>query len=275
MRHPYIINLHCTFQTKTKLVYIFRCLPGAWLKTVLQKNKTLSEDQAKFYIAEIVLAVNALHQRDIICRDLRPETIFIDHEGHVCLADLMLARENVSQPASGANSFRGSLAYLAPDMLKRNGYGKALDWYMVGQLLYHLLVGSLPYYALSQQRMIENILSGPIKMPRSMSAQAADLVISLLHRNPLKRLGSGPSGAQEIMDHFFFANFDWDQLQYRVNHRFETNIANFDVFKFLPDFDAGQIDQIFEEPEVDAELEEIEGWYYVNPKKQNFKQTSK
>jgi len=115
----------------------------------------------------------------------------------------------------GAKSFCGSIAYLAPEMLRRVGHGKSVDWYLLGVLLYEMLVGSPPYFSGNKEELFHNIINGPLKLPRSISTEAKNLMVSLLNRNPTKRLGAGPEGAQEIMKHPFFNKINWDDVVHK------------------------------------------------------------
>ena len=144
-KHPFIVSLNFAFQTREKLFMILDYCPGGDLAKVLSKEKRLSEQRAKIYISEILLAIQDLHKRDIIFRDLKPDNVVLDHEGHANLTDFGLSKEGVLDNIS-ANSFCGSIAYLAPEMLKRSGHGKSVDWYLLGVLLYEMLVGNPPYF---------------------------------------------------------------------------------------------------------------------------------
>ena len=105
--------------------------------------------------------------------------------------------------------------YLAPEMVKKAGHGQALDWYLLGVLLYEMLVGQTPYFANNKDQLFNNILYGKLKLPKSISPEVRSLLIALLSRNPVKRLGSAPGeeGAYEIMSHPFFQGLDWEALQ--------------------------------------------------------------
>lgn len=120
--------------------------PGGDLGKVLLREKRLSEDRARLYLAEILLALEDLHNRDIIFRDLKPDNIVFDSDGHALLTDFGLAKEGI-MTSNQSKSFCGSPAYLAPEMLKRQGHGKSVDWYLLGVLLYEMLVGIPPYYS--------------------------------------------------------------------------------------------------------------------------------
>jgi serine/threonine protein kinase len=138
--HPFIVNLNYAFQNRDKLFLILDYCQGGDLARVLAKERRFSEDRARIYAAEILLAIQYLHKRDIIFRDLKPDNVVVDAEGHALLTDFGLSKEGVLDNIS-AKSFCGSVAYLAPEMLRRSGHGKSVDWYLLGVLLYEMLVG--------------------------------------------------------------------------------------------------------------------------------------
>ena len=109
-------------------------------------EKKFTEPRAKTYICEILLAIEDLHRKDIIFRDLKPDNIFLDQDGHCLLTDFGLSKEGVMD-TDMSKSFCGSYAYLAPEMIKRSGHGKSVDWYLLGVVLYEMLVGLPPFYA--------------------------------------------------------------------------------------------------------------------------------
>jgi serine/threonine protein kinase len=116
------------------------------MSRALQKDRRFSEERARNYMVELMLAIEDLHKRDIIFRDLKPDNVVFDIDGHALLTDFGLSKEGVLNN-SQARSFCGSPAYLAPEMLKRSGHGKSVDWYLLGVLLYEMLVGIPPYYS--------------------------------------------------------------------------------------------------------------------------------
>jgi serine/threonine protein kinase len=117
------------------------------LGKILQRERKFTEERARIYAAEILLALEDLHKRDIIYRDLKPDNVVLEEEGHAQLTDFGLSKEGVLEGAKGAKSFCGSVAYLAPEMLRRVGHGKSVDWYLLGVLLYEMVVGCPPYFS--------------------------------------------------------------------------------------------------------------------------------
>jgi tRNA A-37 threonylcarbamoyl transferase component Bud32 len=173
-KHPFIITLHYAFQTPDHLYMILDYCPGGDFSYHIVKN-LFEEDEAKFFVAELVLAIEHLHNLDIIYRDLKPENILIDAEGHIRLADFGLAKENVSDNKI-AQSFCGSPAYLAPEMVNRRGVGKAADIYGVGAVLYEMISGTPPFYAHDLSTMYKNISTNNLMFPDYFSEELKDLL---------------------------------------------------------------------------------------------------
>ncbi|CCI46000.1 unnamed protein product [Albugo candida] len=212
--HPYIVSLYYAFQSRDRLFLVMEYCGGGDLLSVLTRRRVFSEPEAAFYIGEIALALTHLHSKNIVFRDLKPENVVMDLDGHCLLTDFGISKNGIKDQTS-ANTFCGSPMYLAPEMLLRSGHGFALDWYSVGALLFELLTGLPPFYANNKKQLFQNILRGNLVLPDYLSDNARNLIQRLLHRDPNKRLGSGPSGDQEIFNHPFFDGLDWKLLRKR------------------------------------------------------------
>jgi Protein kinase domain/Ankyrin repeats (many copies) len=175
MDHPFIVSLHWAFQTPDNLFLILDYCPGGDLSMRLLAQKTFSESVARIYIAEITLALEELHNHNIIYRDLKPDNVVLDADGHAVLTDFGLSKIGVHSN-NKAKSFCGSIAYLAPEVLKRNGHGKTVDWYMLGVVFYEMVVGLPPYFSLNKNQLIDNIQKGKLKIPSSLSIEAKELI---------------------------------------------------------------------------------------------------
>ena len=213
MHNPFIVKLNYAFQTSEKLFLLLDYCPGGDLSKQLQIQTRFSEEKAKFYICEIILALGELHKNNIIFRDLKPDNVVIDKEGHALLTDFGLSREGVVGKEI-AKSFCGSIAYLAPEMLNRCGHGKAVDWYLLGVLFYELLVGVPPYFTANQEQIFRNIQKAELYIPPFVSEKAQNLIKSLLKRNPNERLGS-KRDIEEIKEHEYFSDVDWQKVYER------------------------------------------------------------
>lgn len=212
MNHPFIVKLNFAFQTQNKLFLILDYCPGGDLGQVLCKKRRFAETIVRIYISEIILGIEALHSKNIIFRDLKPDNVVLDSEGHALLTDFGLSRQGIDTNIT--KSFCGSVAYLAPEMLTKVGHNKTIDWYLVGVLFYELLVGIPPFFSKNRDEMFHNIKSGPLLVPKNLTSEAKDLMKRLLCRNPMNRLGAS-SGAIEVKTHPFFKQIQWEEVYKR------------------------------------------------------------
>jgi len=210
--HPFIVGLKMAFQSKDKLYFVLDYCAGGELFFHLSKIGKFSESRAAFYAAEIVLALEYIHQLDIVYRDLKPENVLLDARGHVRLTDFGLSKEGITNSSSGANSFCGTPEYLAPEILNRQGHGRAVDWWSLGALLYEMLTGLPPFYCRDREKLFEKIRRGHLEYPRSLSARSQTLLRGLLTKDPKHRLGSGSDDASPIKLHPFFGETNWVKL---------------------------------------------------------------
>uniref|UniRef100_A0A7S2S4V0 non-specific serine/threonine protein kinase n=1 Tax=Mucochytrium quahogii TaxID=96639 RepID=A0A7S2S4V0_9STRA len=206
--HPFIVSLRFAFQTTQKLYMIFDYFNGGELFHYLSKGGRFTEERAKFYAAEIALGLEHVHAMNIIYRDLKPENLLLDADGHIRITDFGLSKENVTD--DNVRSFCGTPEYLAPEVLKRQQYGKAVDWWSLGTLLYEMISGLPPFYDRNRDRMYKKILKAELRFPPHMNSEARSICRGMLQRDPLQRLGY--RGAQEVKSHQFFASIDFDAL---------------------------------------------------------------
>lgn len=210
--HPFVVKMYFAFQNARNVFLLLEYCPGGDLGKVLAKERKFSEEIARIYVCEVLLALEYLHAKNVMYRDLKPDNLMLDQFGHVKLVDFGLSKINTDDGYS-STSFLGTHAYLAPEILANRNYGKSVDWYNLGVLLYEFLVGVPAYYSDNLEKLYENIQSGPIQFPRGMSPEARDLISKLMIRNPMTRLGF--NGAQEIKEHPFFSGIVWSNFSKR------------------------------------------------------------
>ena len=205
---PFILTLYYSFQTPENLYMIIDYCPGGDLNFHIIQN-LFEEDEARFYISELILGIEHLHELDIIYRDLKPENILINDDNHIKLADFGLAKEGVNDVQS-SKSFVGSPAYLAPEMLMRKGVGKSADIYGIGAVLYEMICGTPPFFSNNIKILYKNISQSKLMLHDYFSDELKDLLSQLLCRDPNKRIGV--MDKNELKNHEWFKDIDWDKL---------------------------------------------------------------
>jgi serine/threonine protein kinase len=211
INHPFIVSLRYAFQSEHKLYMVFDFFNGGELYHYLSETGRFGEVRAKFYAAEIISALGYLHQLNIVYRDLKPENLILDSEGHIKITDFGLSKENVV--GESITSICGTPEYLAPEILNKKPYGVVVDWWSLGTLLYEMICGLPPFYDKNRTTMYKKILAAPLEPPSYMSKEAVDICAKLLTREPTSRLGY--NGADEIKAHPFFRDIDWKKLDKR------------------------------------------------------------
>lgn len=210
VEHPFIVKLHYAFQTEGKLYLVLDFLRGGDLFSRLSKEVMFTEEDVKFYLAELALALNHLHSLGIIYRDLKPENVLLDSDGHIALTDFGLSKSPLEE--GKAYSFCGTVEYMAPEVVNRKGHTFAADWWSFGVLMYEMLTGTLPFQGTNRRETMNQILKAKLGMPANLSPEAQSLLRVLFKRNPLNRLCSGPGGIEDLKNHEFFATIDFDAL---------------------------------------------------------------
>ncbi|XP_077823581.1 ribosomal protein S6 kinase alpha-1 isoform X19 [Macaca mulatta] len=207
VNHPFVVKLHYAFQTEGKLYLILDFLRGGDLFTRLSKEVMFTEEDVKFYLAELALGLDHLHSLGIIYRDLKPENILLDEEGHIKLTDFGLSKEAIDHEKK-AYSFCGTVEYMAPEVVNRQGHSHSADWWSYGVLMFEMLTGSLPFQGKDRKETMTLILKAKLGMPQFLSTEAQSLLRALFKRNPANRLdspGIPPSaGAHQLFRGFSF-----------------------------------------------------------------------
>ncbi|XP_026293832.1 RAC serine/threonine-protein kinase [Frankliniella occidentalis] len=210
--HPFLISLKYSFQTADRLCFVMEYVNGGELFFHLSRERVFSEDRTRFYGAEIISALGYLHSEGIIYRDLKLENLLLDKDGHIKIADFGLCKEDITYGRT-TKTFCGTPEYLAPEVLDDNDYGRAVDWWGVGVVMYEMMCGRLPFYNRDHDVLFTLILVEEVRFPKNISSDAKDMLTGLLMKDPTKRLGGGPEDAQEIMAHPFFSCINWSDLQ--------------------------------------------------------------
>lgn len=209
VKHPFLITLWGTFQDSKNLYMVMDFIEGGELFSLLRKSQRFPNPVAKFYAAEVTLALDYLHSMDIIYRDLKPENLLLDRHGHLKITDFGFAKEvpDITWTLCGTPD------YLAPEVVASKGYNKSVDWWSLGILIFEMLCGFTPFWdGGSPMKIYENILKGRVKYPPYVHADAQDLLQKLITPDLTKRLGNLHGGSKDVMQHAWFAEVTWDRL---------------------------------------------------------------
>ncbi|PVF96021.1 kinase-like protein [Serendipita vermifera] len=213
VQHPFIVNLWGTFQDSLNLYMIMDFVPGGELFTLLRKSQRFPNPVAKFYAAEVALALDYLHGLHIIYRDLKPENILIAADGHVKITDFGFAKlvPDVTWTLCGTPD------YLAPEIIQGKAYNKSVDWYALGVLVFEMLAGYPPFYTESTHpvHLYEKILNAQVVYPNFFDPLAIDILGKFLSKDVTERYGNLKYGSKDIFSHPWFAEVVWDKLKRR------------------------------------------------------------
>ncbi|KAG1702074.1 Microtubule-associated serine/threonine-protein kinase 2 [Nymphon striatum] len=231
--NPFVVSMFCSFETKKHLCLVMEYVEGGDCATMLKNAGAFGVDMARFYFAEIVLAVEYLHSYGIVHRDLKPDNLLITSMGHIKLTDFGLSKMGLMNLATNlyegyvdreAKQFNdkqviGTPEYIAPEVILRKGYGKPVDWWSIGIVLYEFLVGCVPFFGDTPEELFAHTINGEeldyaIEWPSdeewALPEEAKDIITLLLQQNPMDRLGTG--GAYEVKEHIFFSCIDWNSI---------------------------------------------------------------
>ncbi|KAK7496787.1 hypothetical protein BaRGS_00011996 [Batillaria attramentaria] len=218
--YPFLVGLHSCFQSESRLFFVIEFVNGGDLMFHMQRQRRLPEEHARFYSAEICLALNFLHERGIVYRDLKLDNVLLDAEGHIKLTDYGMCKEGLFA-GDTTGTFCGTPNYIAPEILRGEMYDSSVDWWALGVLMFEMLAGRSPFDVVgnadnpdqnTEDYLFQIILEKTIRMPRSVSVKAASMLKGFLNKNPTERLGCHPqTGFNDIQSHPFFRAIDWDQ----------------------------------------------------------------
>jgi serine/threonine protein kinase len=202
--HPFLMKLHYAFQTTEKLFLVLDYCPGGELFFHLSRYRRFQEPVARFYVAELMLAIGHLHKHGVIYRDLKPENVLLDAYGHVKLGDFGLAKDGIRHPTQGAKSTCGTPEYMAPEVLNQQGHGFCVDYWGLGMILFEMMTGLPPWYTTDRAKLFRRLRSAPLIFPNeiSFSPSCKTCIAGLLERDP--RLRIGVLGLRSAMRHEFF-----------------------------------------------------------------------
>ncbi|KAI0766404.1 hypothetical protein BD413DRAFT_615201 [Trametes elegans] len=212
-RHPFLLGLHSCFQTETRVYFVMEYVSGGDLMLHIQR-KQFSLRQAKFYASEVLLALEYFHANGIIYRDLKLDNILLTLDGHVKVADYGLCKEDMWF-GSTTSTFCGTPEFMAPEILLEQRYGRAVDWWAFGVLMYEMLLGQSPFRGDDEDEIFDAILEDEPLYPITMPRDAVSILQKLLTRDPTRRLGSGKSDAEEIKRHPFFKDVNFDDVLHK------------------------------------------------------------
>jgi serine/threonine protein kinase len=213
INHPFLVGARYCFQTDTKLCLVMEYLPGGHMHDRLQIEGSFSEDRARLYIAELVLAIGHVHKCHRIHRDIKAEHVLFDQVGHVRIIDFGLVKRD--EGGTTAMTICGTWSYMAPEIYQSAPYGAGVDWWALGILSYEMLTGHVPFDDPNWVRVGQRVLREEILFPGHISPVAKDFISKLCTKTPANRLGYGENGTEDVKRHPFFATIDWQAIHER------------------------------------------------------------
>ncbi|XP_076279988.1 microtubule-associated serine/threonine (MAST) protein kinase dop isoform X2 [Lasioglossum baleicum] len=226
--NPFVVSMYCSFETKKHLCLVMEYVEGGDCANLLKNIGPLPPDMARFYFAETVLAVEYLHSYGIVHRDLKPDNLLITALGHIKLTDFGLSKMGLMSLATNLyegyidrdtrqfsdKQVFGTPEYIAPEVILRQGYGKPVDWWSMGIILYEFLIGCVPFFGDTPEELFAHTVNDDIEWPDDedwpVQVEGKDIITALLQQNARDRLGTG--GSHEVKEHPYFYGVNWNSL---------------------------------------------------------------
>lgn len=205
---PFVVNLMGYFQDKKNLFFALEYINGGEMFTHIHRNRRFSNEIARFFTAEIVLAFEYLHNIDVLYRDLKPENVLIDRNGHLRVTDFGFAK----RVSDRTWTLCGTPEYLAPEIILSRGYAHAVDWWALGVLIYEMRSGYAPFYDQNQMEMYKKIVEGKVAYPKHFEKSEISLISGFLKGDLTRRLGNMKGGVEEIKSHEYFHDMDFEAM---------------------------------------------------------------
>ncbi|OLY85186.1 cAMP-dependent protein kinase catalytic subunit alpha [Smittium mucronatum] len=233
INHNFIVSLKCSFQDVQNLYMVMEFVPGGELFSHLRRAGRFPTDVARFYASEIVLAIEYLHKYNIIYRDMKPENLLLDREGHIKIADFGFAKYVVDRTWT----LCGTPEYLAPEIIRGKGHGKPVDWWAIGILIFEMITGYPPFYDNNPFGTYGKILAGEVNFPSFVSHSTRDIISSLLTVDVGHRLGNLSGGSNDVKNHPWFFKIHWYDIYNKLivppiipNYDYPGDSSNFDSY---------------------------------------------
>ncbi|KAJ8388099.1 hypothetical protein AAFF_G00147170 [Aldrovandia affinis] len=281
--NPFLVGLHSCFQTESRLFLVIDYVNGGDLMFHMQRQRKLPEEHARFYAAEICIALNFLHEKGIIYRDLKLDNVLLDHEGHIKLTDYGMCKEGI-RPGDTTSTFCGTPNYIAPEILRGEDYGFSVDWWALGVLMFEMMAGRSPFDIITDNPDMnteEYLFQGFADIPPHCPLHTPTVHLDgpcLTFITPdagrgsdrKERLGCEvQTGFTDIKSHTFFRSIDWDQLEKKqVSAPFKPQIADdYGLDNFDTQFTNEPVQLTPDDEDVIKRIDqsEFEGFEYINP----------
>ena len=207
---PFVMDIKYAFQDEIHLYLVTEFMQGGDMFFHMHDKGLIKKERTKFYIIELVLAIEYLHSNNMIYRDLKPENILMDKYGHIKVTDFGLSKI-LDDMNDKVFTLCGTPQYMAPEVIRKRGYDKGVDWWSLGCIFYEMLTGAMPFYIPRNQKLSPRLYQTPIKFPKNMTIEEIDLISKLLAVDPKQRIGNGSNDAKDIKAQPYFKGVDWDK----------------------------------------------------------------